>query len=162
MPKGYNALNDMQVNHLESGICPKHGYWLTSEQCNCYPKETALMFAAEQTKNTDWEQDADRLHELLASDVHPVEEAYQLETSEAYKELDEMEYRKSQLPKNVIVSETWLKRNTHASPAEKENARMQGEMLKKIKSEGVDFSKVSEVVQPNELNLWNQKHGDYD
>lgn len=27
----------------------------------------------------NWEQDADRLHELLASDVHPVEEAYQAE-----------------------------------------------------------------------------------
>lgn len=39
-----------------------------------------------ETYGADWEADADAVHDLL----HPVEEAYQLETSEAYKEFDRL------------------------------------------------------------------------
>lgn len=60
-------------------------------------------------------------------------------------------YRLSQLPKNVTASKTWLERNTHGSPKEREQARKNSEALNK----GVDWSKVPEVIQPNEIN-WNR------
>ena len=78
MPKGYNALSDIEINHAEIGICPEHGYLLTSDQCNCHPEMKALFYVAEQLNFRDkhtFQIDKD----LKQLDAHPVEEAYQAE-----------------------------------------------------------------------------------
>lgn len=54
---------------------PNNPYWQS--------RYSSLM---EKIYGKDWEQDAEAVHNLL----HPVEEAYDLETSEDYKRFDQM------------------------------------------------------------------------
>jgi hypothetical protein len=60
---GYNGVPKVKVNHAEIGICPKHGYWLTAEKCNCEPEWTAVYFVAELKRNE--EEMADKLRVLV-------------------------------------------------------------------------------------------------